>query len=125
MTPTPQDIASRAMTDAERFDTEKLTADARAAVTKAQVACVAADDGGSCNLDATVLHLPKGQRAGPVIVALRAAGLSCDVTRWLGRGVMVSPPGTGQAGKRYASNQAFYQHMRAAGWPVCPYNQMD
>lgn len=104
---------------------ERLTIDARVAKELALTAAALSEDGGSCNLDGTFLMLEKGQRSGPVVAALNAAGLAASATRWLGRGVMVSPPGAGQANKRYASNQALFKQMDAAGWRVVPYCQMD
>ena len=107
------------------MDLEKLTADAKVARVLAEAASVTATDAGSSNLDATFFVLGKGQRAEPVIKALRSAGISAGQTRWLGRGLMLSPPGQGQANKRYASNQALYQSLQRSGWPVTPYYQAD
>lgn len=103
----------------------QLCADAKAAKFVAEIACQATDDGGTCNLDAVFFPLGKGVKAGPVVRAFREAGLSAGQTRWLGRGVMVSPPGTGQANKRYAANKALHQSLTASGWPVIAYHQMD
>lgn len=94
----------------------KLLAEATAAVTV---------DNGTCNLDATFYPLQKGERAGPILAALRAAGLTAYPTRWIGRGVMVQPPGQGQGNKRYAANQALHMSLSGAGWPVLAYHQMD
>lgn len=107
------------------MDLIKLTTDAKAAREAAQAACDASEDGGTCNLDSTVLRLAKGQHAAPVIKALAAGGLSATTTQWLGRGLMMAPPGCGQAGKRHASNEALYKSLSAAGWNVSPYYQMD
>lgn len=106
-------------------DLSKLTADALTARAAAVAACNASDDGGSANLDATFFPLEKGQKAQPVADAFKRAGLSASEARWLGRGVMVQPPGTGQGNKRHASNQALHRSLSAAGWPVVPYHQMD
>ena len=106
-------------------DLEKLTADAKQAKSKAEAACDAATDGGSCNLDAVFFPLESGERAGPIVAAIQAAGLSASPTKWIGRGVMVQPPGFGQAGKRYASNEALCSSLRDDGWPVFQYYQMD
>lgn len=107
------------------MDLGQLTIDARLARTLASEAAEKADDGGSANLDATVIFLEKGQRAESVMRAVKDAGLSASPTRWLGRGVMVQPPGSGQAGKRYASNEALCRYLKDAGWNVLPYYQMD
>lgn len=106
-------------------DYDKLAADARTAKQVALIACQASDDGGSANLDATFYPLEKGQRSARVVAAFRAAGLQASETRWIGRGVMVQPPGTGQGNKRYASNQALHRSLSASGWSVVPYCQMD
>ena len=107
------------------MDLDKLTQDAKVARVLAQAACDSVDDKGTSNLDATFFSLSRGQRAGAVVSALAAGGLSAFETRWRGRGVMVSPPGDGQGNKRYASNQALYKSLSRSGWPVSPYYQMD
>lgn len=106
-------------------NTEKLTSDARLARELAVAAEIMTVDNGTANLDSTFLRLGKGERAEPVVKALRAAGLSASETRWIGRGVMVHPPGAGQANKRHAANQALCDSLRGCGWPVSPYYQMD
>ncbi|HEU4770640.1 MAG TPA: hypothetical protein VFS68_00665, partial [Candidatus Udaeobacter sp.] len=83
------------------------------------------DDGGTCNLDGTFLPLEKGQRAGKILAAIKNAGLSAQTTKWIGRGIMIAPPGDGQANKRYASNEALIGSLRRSGWPVLTYYQMD
>lgn len=103
----------------------KLTTDAAIARAAAMSACDRATDGGSANLDAAFLRLDKGDRSAPVIAALASAGLSASPARWIGRGVMIQPPGLGQAGKRYASNRALVESLMAAGWPVLPYYVLD
>lgn len=104
---------------------DKLTTDAKLARLLGEAASVVTVDNGTCNLDATFFRLCKGQRAEPVVQALSAAGLTATQTRWIGRGVLVQPPGSGQANKRHAANQALYQSLERAGWPVTPYYQMD
>ena len=110
---------------AQQIDLGKLTIDAKLARMLGEAASIVAVDNGSCNLDATFWRLGKAERAAPVVSALRAAGLAASETRWLGRGVMVQPPGDGQANKRHAANEAMYESLRRAGWPVSPYYQMD
>lgn len=107
------------------IDTEKLTQDAKLARMLGEAANTVAVDNGTCNLDATFFRLPKGQRAAPVADAFHRAGLSAYETRWIGRGLLVQPPGTGQANKRHAANEAMYESLQRAGWPVTPYYQMD
>ena len=104
---------------------EKLTSDVRMAKAAGVLASITATDGGSANLDSAFLALAKGQRTAPVCAAIEAGGLSCSPSRWLGRGVMIAPPGFGQADKRYAANQAVVKDLRNAGWSVVPYCQMD
>jgi hypothetical protein len=106
-------------------DANKLTQDAKLARLLAEAANAVTVDNGTCNVDATFFRLEKGQRTGPVIAALAAAGLSAYEARWIGRGVMVTPPGQGQANKRHAANEALYSSLQRAGWPVSPYYQMD
>lgn len=107
------------------MDFEKLTRDAKVARIKAEAAAAATDDGGTCNLDAAFFPLPKYDRGSKLVFALASAGLAAGVTRWLGRGVMVSPPGPGMANKRNASNEVFIKHMWECGYDVCGYYQID
>lgn len=106
-------------------DLTQLTQDAKLARLLAEATNAVTVDNGTANLDATYFRLGKGQRAAPVVVALRAAGLSANPTRWIGRGVLVQPPTTGQANRRHAANQAMYESLQRAGWPVLPFYQMD
>lgn len=103
----------------------KLTQDAKLARMLAEATNHVTVDNGSSNLDATFYTLSKGESAKPVVRALNEAGLSASETRWLGRGVLIQPPGMGQANKRYATNQALYESLQRSGWPVTPYYQMD
>lgn len=107
------------------MDLNQLTEDCMAARAPAISACGQSDDGGSANLDATFLPLPKGARAQLVIEAIQRAGLSASASKWLGRGVMIQPPGDGQGAKRYASNQALKSSLSEAGWDCFVYYQMD
>jgi hypothetical protein len=107
------------------FNADQLLQDAKVARLLAESTAAASDDSGTCNLDATFFSLRKGERTEPVVRALRAAGLQADPHRWFGRGVMVQPPGAGQANKRHAANQALCESLSRAGWPVAPYYQMD
>lgn len=104
---------------------EKLANDAKVARLLAEATAAVTVDNGTCNLDSTVLRLEKGQRCKPVIEALQAGGLSGYETQWLGRGIMISPPGDGNANRRHASNEAIYESLKRAGWRVTPYYQMD
>jgi hypothetical protein len=106
-------------------DVDKLTTDAKLARLLAEAADAVTVDNGSCNLDATFFSLAKGQRAEPIVRAFAAAGLSASATRWIGRGVMVQPPGSGQANRRHAANQALRESLGRSGWPVTCYYQMD
>ncbi|ARP86272.1 hypothetical protein [Bordetella genomosp. 9] len=107
------------------MDFQKLTQDAKVARVKAEAASVAIEDGGTCNLDAAFFPLKRYESGTKLVDALRAAGLSAGVSRWLGRGVMVSPPGYGQADKRATANKTFIDHMRSCGYNVIGYYQMD
>lgn len=107
------------------MELSKLTQDAKLARMLAEATDRVTVDNGSCNMDATFFPLGKGERSGPVVSALCAAGLHAGPTRWIGRGVMVQPPTTGQANKRHASNQALCESLKRAGWPVLSYYQMD
>lgn len=107
------------------MDFEKLTQHcifARAAALKASDQT---DDCGSANLDSTFLCLKKGERSAPYIRAIENAGLRAVPSRWLGRGIMITPPGSGQGNKRYASNRALMGHLSSCGVSVIAYQQMD
>ena len=95
------------------------------AIAAAQIASDASDDGGSCNLDSTVIRLAPGKHAGPLVQQLTAAGLFASKSRWLGNGVMVFNSGGGQANKRMRWHEAFQQSLREAGIKITPFCQMD
>lgn len=107
------------------MNTDKLAQDAKLARLLAEATDAVTVDNGSCNLDATFYRLTRGERAAPVIEAFQRAGLSADQTRWIGRGVMVQPPTTGIAQRRHAANQALYESLERAGWPVTPFYHLD
>lgn len=107
------------------MDIQKLLCDARAAKEAAVKKADAVEDSGTCNLDAAFIPLGKGQHSKPLVEALSAAGLGAYATRWLGRGVMINPPGMGQAYKREAANRVFIDTMIDRGWTVYGYYQMD
>lgn len=120
-----KDNATAEVPAIQRDRLTSLTRDATLARALAEAACGLTVDNGSCNLDATFYLLRRAERAAPVVAALQAAGLSASETRWLGRGVMIQPPGAGQANKRHAANEALCESLRGAGWPVTAYYQMD
>lgn len=107
------------------MDLKKLSVDCRAARQAALKASEHTDDEGTCNLDATVLRLEKGARSRAIVAAIEAAGLSARETQWIGRGIMIQPPGDGQANRRYVANEALYKALHEAGWSVTLYYQMD
>lgn len=107
------------------IDLEKLAVNCDAAKQAATAALEGVDDSGTCNLDATFFRLEKGVRSRAVVEAIRSAGLQAGETRWLGRGIMIQPPGDGMANRRSASNEALYNALVRAGWKVTLYYQMD
>ncbi len=97
-----------------------------AAIYAARAAADAVADDGACNLDSTFILLDKGDRGRWLEKQILATGLRCHKRRWIGmRGIMVTPPNEGQAGKRSASNQAFCDALRAGGVRAITYMQMD
>lgn len=104
---------------------KKLTDDCKMAKRVALKAIVELDDGGTCNLDSTFLAIEKGVPTKKVLDAVIKSGLMARPSKWLGRGVMISPPGTGQANRRMTSNEALLDSLKGAGWPVSPFYQMD
>lgn len=103
------------------MDLEKLTQDCIRARSSAIQSGLSAGDGGSANLDAAFLPIGKGVRSAKVVDAVMRGGLRAHATTWIGRGVMIQPPGDGQAGRRYAANEALISSLASAGWGVIGY----
>lgn len=107
------------------MDIKKLTEDCRKAREAALRASEKSDDGGTCNLDATFLSIGKGNHSRKILAAITASGLTAHMTKWLGRGIMIAPPGDGQGNRRYVSNNALLDSLISDGWDVLGYYQMD
>lgn len=107
------------------IDCSKLENDAVIAKIEAESVASGVPDVGSCNLDSTFFPFSKGQRSAPVVSAFKIAGLQAHATRWIGRGVMVSPPTDGCANRRHEANEVFIHVLKKAGWPVIGYYHLD
>lgn len=83
------------------------------------------EDKGTCNLDATFLHLWEGARPTKVIEAIKAGGLGAYKSNWIGNGVMIHTPVVGQADKNRVARDRIVKHLRDCGFRVSTYDQMD
>ena len=82
-------------------------------------------DDGTCNRDAIVLRLPRFSEE-KTIAAIEQAGLSGFKTKtWSGIGFLINPPFLGQARKREVAAQAMHDYLKAAGYSVSHWQQMD
>jgi hypothetical protein len=93
----------------------------------ANEAAIAADpknDGGSCNFDTPVLRLP-GVRQEDVFACATAAGIGVDRTKWLGPGYFVRTAARGQAMRRTVMAEAACKELKARGYDVMMYYQLD
>ena len=95
------------------------------AIAAAEHAAESSDDGGSCNLDSTVIRLAPGKHVKPLVQQLTAAGLYASKTRWLGNGAMVCNSGGGQGNKRMRWHEAFQDSLRESGIKITPFCMMD
>lgn len=105
----------------------QLTEDLRCAARLAQTAAARVEDNGTCNLDGVFLRLPR-VRESRVMEAVAVAGLHASKWErhsWFGTGYYIAPPVRGQANKRATAATAMYECLRAAGWDVSQYQQMD
>lgn len=108
------------------MDYSKLEHDLRAANVAARAAADQVDDGGSANLDAVFLRIPRA-RESKVLEAIKGAGLYCRCKRrWIGDGYMLQPDsGGGQARKREKAVTVFMRELEARGWDVIAFRKVD
>lgn len=109
----------------EHFRSTALAADESALTTYRG----GADDGGSCNFDEAVLHLPSAWRD-QLLTAAAGTGLSIDTRTWM------CDPGElayfirsqrtgGQGFARTRAAEAIAQTFKSAGYSSCVYYQLD
>lgn len=107
------------------MDFKKLIRDLAEANAEAKAAADASDDGGTANLDAVFLRLPR-QHEIKVLQAIKDAGLYCRGRRqWIGQGYMITPTSCGQADKRAKAVTVMCGELTSRGWDVIAYRQMD
>lgn len=105
-------------------DYKKLTEDLIRAREAAKEAAKG-EDGGTANLDTMTISLPRANEK-KVIEAVQAAGLFTMGRReWIGPRYFIGPPACGQGNSRVRATRAMAKVMRAAGWDVLMYEQMD
>ena len=103
----------------------KLRDDLRAALEAASAAAAAVDDGGTCNLDAAALRLPRWNES-LVKRAAEEAGAGCwKWTSYGGPRFVFSPRVPGQARKRERAAEAMTAALRSLGYDAFNYCQMD
>jgi hypothetical protein len=100
---------------------------------KAQEVAIAAananggEDGGTCNLDGVFIRVPRANE-GMLKAALSARGIhiSSKVHSWIyGTGYLINASCGGQANRRDRATTAMYNHLKAAGYDVSHWQQMD
>ncbi|PAD73955.1 hypothetical protein [Paenibacillus campinasensis] len=107
------------------MDWNKIVTDLREANAAATAAASAIADGGSANLDAVFLKLPR-QREEKVLQAISEAGLYCRGKReWIGSGYMVVPTCGGQGDRRALSVTVMCDELRDRGWRAIPFRKVD
>lgn len=103
----------------------KLRDDLKAAREKALQAVEGEDDGGTCNLDAPALYLPRWNTA-LVEQAAKEAGGSCFIHRMCGgRYVVFSTPNVGQANRNTIAAEAMTAELSARGYDATTYYRID
>lgn len=109
------------------MDWNKLVTDLRESNAAAKEAAEKVDDGGSANLDAVFLKLPR-HRELKVLEVIREAGLYCRGKinwSWIGPGYMITPESGGQANKRYTAVTVMCRELEKRGYDVVAFRQMD
>ena len=103
-----------------------LRDDRRAAAEAAREAMRGLDDGGTCNLDAPALALPRWNKK-MVEQAAREAGLSgCFDWNLYGKRYFVfSTPNVGQARRREEAAETMTTYLTKRGYDAFCYQQMD
>lgn len=103
----------------------KLADDLKAAAAQGVKVAQITEDGGTCNMDAVSIELP-GWRRAKVEQAAKAADVGCFVWSLWGNKRYVFPiTGVGQANARTAAAEAMRDNLRAAGYNVGMYYQID
>lgn len=101
-----------------------LADDLKKAVAAAEAAADC-DDGGTCNFDCMMIHLPRWNQE-LIEAAAKAAGIyAFDITFLRVKHYAFSVPRGGQANRRTAQAEAMAQVMKEAGYAAGVYYQMD
>ena len=103
----------------------KLRDDLKAALTAALEAADAVDDGGTCNLDAAALFLPRWNQK-LVEQAAKEAGTRCFAwSLFGGKRFVFNTPNVGQARKNEEAAEAMTKVLKNLGYDAFCYQQMD
>ena len=103
----------------------KLAEDLAAAAAHGLEAAAGSDDGGTCNMDAVSLDLPRWSRD-KVEQAAKAAGVGCFIWNLWGHKSYVFPIRCGYQGDaRAKAAEAMQEALEAAGYTTGMYCQMD
>lgn len=102
----------------------KLREDLKTALKAAMKAAEGIDDGGTCNLDACAVTLPRW-RESLVKQAAKEAGTHCFIWNCYGKSFVFNPPSVGQANRNSAAAEAMTRTMTELGYSAIDYCQMD
>lgn len=92
---------------------------------KAAAAAEKMDDGGSANLDAAFIRLPR-VRETKALEDFKLAGLYCRGKRkWIGTGYMIHPNVPGQGNQRATGVRVFVKELSRKGYDIMTYSKMD
>lgn len=106
------------------FDYKKLTKDLIEAKEKA-LESVAGDDGGSANLDCLTISLPR-LREEKVIEAIEKSGLrTSGKHNWIGQRYFIYSPHGSQGNDNTNQIEAMYEYLKAKGYDVLIFYQLD
>ena len=108
------------------YNFEKLTAAVTAAMQAGQTAADSKpDDGGTCNMDAVILRIPRINEQ-KVVEAMAAAGVHTRKdTWWHGPGYMINPTSGGQGDRNTRAAEAIAKSLKEAGYDAMMHYQMD
>ncbi|MDR3560509.1 MAG: hypothetical protein P4N59_03565 [Negativicutes bacterium] len=104
----------------------KLTEDLRTVQQVVDLLTADSEDGGTCNLDAVFIRLPRYNEE-KTNEAIHAAGLSGFKCRhsWFGTGFIVNPNTSGQGNRRARAATVMYNELKSKGYELSHWQQMD
>jgi hypothetical protein len=112
------------------IDTTKLAIDLREAIAKGREAIEGMEDNGTCNFDGIMLSTGKDcqvpRKSNRIADAIRQGGGSAHHKGYgIRRGYVISLPVGGQGMTRTKAAEVACDHLRAAGYEVSMWYQMD